>query len=255
MKTNYHTHTTRCKHAFGTDEEYVLAAIEANYQQLAFTDHSPWPLHPFEHSYIRMDVLEIEDYVTSIRTLKAKYKNQIDIKVGFEAEFFRDRIDWLKQIVDTYQLDLLIFGNHFRNFDLPNHYYGNYGDITKIYDHYLEDAIDGMRSGLFKIFAHPDLFNRSVRMWNQQAEEVAHKICQVALETKVVLEYNLGGVRYQDASYPVVDFWKIAAHYQVPTVIGIDAHRPKHISEESIREQAIKTCQSLHVNLIDAIKF
>ena len=25
---NYHTHTTRCRHAQGADEEYVLAAIE-----------------------------------------------------------------------------------------------------------------------------------------------------------------------------------------------------------------------------------
>ena len=28
MKTNYHTHTARCMHATGTDEEYVLSAIK-----------------------------------------------------------------------------------------------------------------------------------------------------------------------------------------------------------------------------------
>ena len=28
MKANYHTHTARCGHATGTDEDYVLAAIE-----------------------------------------------------------------------------------------------------------------------------------------------------------------------------------------------------------------------------------
>ena len=31
MKYNYHTHTSRCFHARGTDEEYVLAAIEAGF--------------------------------------------------------------------------------------------------------------------------------------------------------------------------------------------------------------------------------
>jgi tRNA U38,U39,U40 pseudouridine synthase TruA len=46
MIANYHTHTMRCKHAVGTDEEYVLEAIKHGYKVLAFTDHSPWPLTP-----------------------------------------------------------------------------------------------------------------------------------------------------------------------------------------------------------------
>ena len=255
MKTNYHTHTTRCKHAYGSDEEYVLEAIAAGYDQLAFTDHAPWPQHPFEHSLIRMDVTQIEDYIQSISALKEKYKSQIDIKIGFESEYFRDRMDWMASIVDQYQLDLLVFGNHFRDFDIPKQYYGNYHDLSKIYDHYLEDAVDGMRSGLFKIFAHPDLYNRTLKKWDQPAQEVAHQICKVALETNVVLEYNLGGVRYNDGSYPYHGFWEIAALYQNPTIIGVDAHRPIHLSDETIRKQAIQVCKQLHVNLIDSIEW
>lgn len=29
MKTNYHTHTTRCMHATGDDEDYVLSPSKA----------------------------------------------------------------------------------------------------------------------------------------------------------------------------------------------------------------------------------
>lgn len=36
MKTNYHTHTTRCHHATGSDEDYVLSAIKGGYQELGF---------------------------------------------------------------------------------------------------------------------------------------------------------------------------------------------------------------------------
>ena len=43
MKANYHTHTARCGHATGTDEEYVLAAIEQGFDELVFSDHVPWP--------------------------------------------------------------------------------------------------------------------------------------------------------------------------------------------------------------------
>ena len=43
MKANYHTHTARCGHAEGTDEEYVLAAIERGFDEMGFSDHVPWP--------------------------------------------------------------------------------------------------------------------------------------------------------------------------------------------------------------------
>ena len=42
MRTNYHTHTTRCHHATGSDEEFVLSAIKGGYQELGFSDHTPW---------------------------------------------------------------------------------------------------------------------------------------------------------------------------------------------------------------------
>ena len=37
MKTNYHTHTTRCMHATGDDEDYVLSAIKGGYRILGFS--------------------------------------------------------------------------------------------------------------------------------------------------------------------------------------------------------------------------
>ena len=44
MKTNFHTHTARCGHASGRDEEYVQSAIRGGYRVLGFADHNPWPL-------------------------------------------------------------------------------------------------------------------------------------------------------------------------------------------------------------------
>lgn len=46
MKTNYHTHTYRCKHAMGNDERIVLNAIKADLDILGFSDHTPWPHFP-----------------------------------------------------------------------------------------------------------------------------------------------------------------------------------------------------------------
>ena len=44
MLTNYHTHTTRCGHAEGTEEEYILTALRCGFKVLGFSDHAPWEL-------------------------------------------------------------------------------------------------------------------------------------------------------------------------------------------------------------------
>ena len=62
MRTNYHTHTTRCLHATGSDEEFVLSAIKGGYQELGFSDHTPWKYHTNYISDIRMTPEELPDY-------------------------------------------------------------------------------------------------------------------------------------------------------------------------------------------------
>ena len=44
MIANYHTHTTRCNHAVGSEREYVEKAIELGFSELGFADHAPMPL-------------------------------------------------------------------------------------------------------------------------------------------------------------------------------------------------------------------
>ena len=72
IRHNYHTHTSRCGHAVGKDEDYVLSAIEAGVETLGFSDHAAYPL---PHITERMNIEEVPDYFHSIRSLKEKYKS------------------------------------------------------------------------------------------------------------------------------------------------------------------------------------
>lgn len=42
ITNNYHTHTSRCGHAVGEDEEYVINAIKSGIKVLGFSDHVPF---------------------------------------------------------------------------------------------------------------------------------------------------------------------------------------------------------------------
>ena len=54
MIANYHTHTWRCRHADGTEREYVERAIEGGLKILGFSDHSPYPFPDGYDSGMRM---------------------------------------------------------------------------------------------------------------------------------------------------------------------------------------------------------
>ncbi|HAH75526.1 MAG TPA: histidinol phosphate phosphatase HisJ family protein, partial [Kandleria vitulina] len=52
---NYHTHTYRCKHAIGKEEDYIKNAIKAGYTELGFSDHAPWHYESSFHPTMRME--------------------------------------------------------------------------------------------------------------------------------------------------------------------------------------------------------
>ena len=74
MKANYHTHTVRCKHAQGSEREYVEAAIANGIEILGFSDHAPYSFDDDYATHIRMDFSELEEYVDTLQRLKKEYE-------------------------------------------------------------------------------------------------------------------------------------------------------------------------------------
>jgi len=256
IKTNYHTHTTRCKHAEGSDEEYILAAIEAGFTEIGFSDHAPWPKLPIEHHHIRMDISQFNDYVQSIKRLQRQYAKKIKINLGLEAEYYADRMEFMKNLLIETPLDYLVFGNHFHIFETLGHYYGNYSDTKNLLEHYEEDSINGLKTGLFRIFAHPDLFVRSLKEWNKDVEDMSRRIIRCAKEMNVVLEYNLGGIRnfsHLKMTYPCDKFWFIVAEEKADVIIGVDAHSPQDFLDYNSVQKAEEFLKSIGIIIIDGL--
>lgn len=256
MKTNYHTHTTRCKHAEGTDEDYVLTAIKAGYTTLGFADHAPWPKHPLETQRIRMEMDEYADYVTSIRRLSRQYGGKIEILLGLEAEYYPDRMDYLKALKENTPLDYLILGNHFHLYEAQGHYYGRFSDPKALYKAYEESSTQALQSGLYNIFAHPDLFVRSLEEFDQEAQAMSRRILKVAKANHVLIEFNLGGVRSGRGGleYPFLPFWQLVKEVGNEVIIGVDAHSPSDLIHTQSIEHAKKTLRSLGIVPVEKIK-
>jgi len=260
MKTNYHTHTTRCHHAQGSDEDYVLSAIKGGYEELGFSDHTPWKYRSDFVSPIRMTTDELPDYVKSVHSLADKYKSQINIRLGLECEYFPDYIYWLRNMLKEYSIEYAIFGNHYYNSDEKFRYFATHCDSRDMLDLYEESSVEGIESGLFAYMAHPDLFMNSYPEFDHHCTMISRHICRAALRQNLPLEYNLSVRARNDASgqpsyVPSPDFWRIATNEGCTAIIGIDAHSNYDLEKAQYYSQAAKELKGLGIKTIDKLDF
>ena len=230
MRTNYHAHTWRCRHARGTEEEMVQRAIEQGFAEFGFSDHSPWPYPGGFISNYQMLPEQLDDYVRTVRRLREKYRGKIRLHLGLEAEYFPSMMGWMKETVDHYGL-YLIMGDHFEN--NPGFYFGSCttrGEMNR----YLDRVTEGLATGLYTYLAHPDLFLNSFPGFTKDCEDVSRELCRACKAMNIPLEYNLLGESRQEGSrragklgYTTPEFWRVAAQEGVSCIVGVDCHTPE----------------------------
>ena len=259
MKTNYHTHTYRCKHATGTDEKYLTSALEGGFELLGFSDHCPFPYEDGYRSQSRMDLLLFDDYLKSIDELARKYDGKIKLLRGVELDFFPEYSAWAREFVREKRLDYVIFGNHFYPDDRNCTFFGRSVNNAEMLELYVDSELEGMEQWEYACIAHPDLFMRAYPSFDERCERAARKICERAAKYRIPLEYNLSGFYQREAggpSYPCDEFWRIAADSGCTAVIGLDAHSPAKLGEGSIKPyaDAVEYLAKLGIKRYDTLK-
>lgn len=255
---NFHTHTSRCKHAHDTDEAYVTTAIEAGYTVLGFADHAPWPYPNGFTSAVRMDKAQLPDYVASIKALRQKYTGQIEVQLGLECEYYPQYLPWLMEQKERYGLDYLILGNHFARPDEQNCHYSFTSRPEQIKD-YVKSSIEAMETGLFSYLAHPDVVLASYPVFDKVCADACRELCKAAFALNFPLEYNLLGMAYHDEGryvglgYPCQQFWEVAAEYNPKTILGVDAHHACHLKRTDRLSAARELLTRMGLTVVDEI--
>ena len=106
MKTNYHTHTSRCRHAQGTERDYVQAAVKAGMNILGFSDHAPFPDRDFG---LRMEYSELDDYLNAIDSLTKEFSTDIILLKSLEIEYLPEYSSYYEKLLTDKHLDYLFF--------------------------------------------------------------------------------------------------------------------------------------------------
>lgn len=250
VKTNFHTHTWRCKHAIGPDEAYVTAALEAGYDVLGFADHAPWAYATDYVSHCRMTADQWPDYKRSVLQLRQQYAGQIGIRLGLECEYTKRYFDQLLRLRDD-GCQYFILASHFLDSEEYEDYTGNTCVRDDEVRRYADMTAEGIATGLFCYVAHPDLFMMPRPEFDRVCMDAADIICQAAKEAHMPLEFNLLGLndemRGRPRGYPHPDFWQYIRKWDNDVIIGVDAHDPAALGNHPVREEAMRRLTALEI--------
>ena len=239
-----HVHTYYSKHAAGTVDEIVRAAIAKEVSVITFTDHAPFHVD----SLNRLLESEINRYLDDIERARTAYRGQIKILRGLELDFLPGTTDYTARMLDRYDLDFTIGSIHY----IPI----AHGDQVKVWDlarlndpavleRYFSSLAELLGCGLFDAVGHADTLLRGV------PESVFHRYMEPILPAfehyNIAFELNASGLRKTSLdpsagrevhdiwSYPSLSLIPLLIHAGATFTIGSDAHTPEDVGA-GIRE-------------------
>lgn len=248
MNYNYHTHTKRCRHASGEPEEYIKIAIENGIEYMGFSDHIPLRFDDGTESSFRVPTNEGKIYCDEIKTLAEKYKDKIDIKVGFEVEYYPEYFDFMLSKAIEYGAEYMILGQHYLkpdNLSVPHTIIKT--DAEDELKKYVEIVSVAMEKKIFSYVAHPDIFNFSGDSLIYCRH--MHNLCNASKRFNTPIEINFLGIR-EKRNYPDERFWQIAGEEQSPVTFGFDAHDALSAFDEKSLKYAMMLVDKYNLNYI-----
>lgn len=250
MIANYHTHTPRCHHAVGQEREYVENAIRAGLKKLGFADHSPMVFDGDYYSGHRMRPEETAEYVSTLLALREEYKNDIQLLIGFEVEYYPKYFAKFLDLIAPYPIDYIIMGQHFVDNEIgARHNYKPTDSVDQL-NQYVDQVLEGLSTGCFTYLAHPDMINFTGS--DEAYYAPMKRLCEGTKKLNVPLELNMLGV-WENRIYPCDRFFHIAAEVGNDVILGLDAHQPDRILEADVLERAHALANRCGVRLVDDV--
>jgi histidinol-phosphatase (PHP family) len=222
MRIDIHNHTVRCNHAEGTIDAYILRAIDLGIKIYGFSEHAAMD---FDEGY-RLGFDEMEAYQNDILSAKEKYRDRIDILLGYEVDWLPGHMD--ERVLGA-EVDFLIGSVHFINkwsFDNPE-FIGGWKDrnVDEIWQAYFEAITEMAKSGKFDIVGHLDLIKVFKYLPKKDIRLLAKEALHTIKASGMVLEVNAAGLRKPIGEiYPSKALLQEAYALDIPITFGSDAH-------------------------------
>lgn len=245
IKTNFHTHSIFCD-GNNKIEELAQTAIQKGFSHLGFSSHSMYPFASTWH----ISPKQTEQYCKEVRQISDKYSNQINILLGFEADYANPLSKPSFEVYKKFSPDFLIGSVHYvftENGRLAVDYSAEKlaqkikelfnGNTKKLVCEYFYLQREMLSNSDFTIIGHPDLIrknNAKLNLFNENETWYRKEIkatAQAIAKAGVIAEINTGAIARKTMNdvYPSSEFLSLLREYNVPITINSDCHNARDL--------------------------
>lgn len=255
-----HTHNGEQHFDGRADADTMISAAEKlGFKTIGVTNHfivhenMPYDnaTHPMFFNNFNQALEVMKRHIEIIEDLKSKHK--INIKIGFETDFFQDknwRINFEKMLPEL-KVDYLIGASHFLK-SKDERFLCNIYHMTELehpltneeLDEYVTNHYDNIaqaaRAGYFSFIAHLDyctIFNIGTA---PKFDACKRNIIEALTETKTPFEINTSGFDRIGIPHPAPWIIKeLVKDGRVPVLLSDDAHQPDHLGRHFDKAEAL----------------
>jgi histidinol-phosphatase (PHP family) len=226
-----HMHTTLCKHAIGSLEDYAEMAYARGLKGMIVTCHCPMPKG--FNRMIRMSDKEWPIYLRMVRQTAQRWQGKLDVRLGLESEFFPGQEPYIESLHQREPLQYVLgsvhchMGIYRKTFDTH--------DARHFQTYYFTHLADAAETGLYDCISHPDLIkNEYSKTWNVDdlLQDVIAPVLDRVAATGVAMELNTSGVNKSVAEMnPGRAMLELMRERDIPVTVGADAHNPSRVAD------------------------
>jgi histidinol-phosphatase (PHP family) len=235
---DYHTHHARCGHATGQLEEYIQQAIRLGLDEIGLSDHIPL-IHVDPATYLpdmAMSKEEFPRYVEECFLLKEKYRSDIRIRVGVEADYIEGWEEEIEKLLQSYSFDYIIGSVHFLGeWDITDfrQLAGWEGkNVYQVWEQYWHTVQKAVSTGFYDIVGHLDVIKRFGYVPLEDVESLEAVTIQHIAESGMAIELNASGLRMPAKEmFPSARILKRCHEAGIPVTLGSDAHQPDRVAQ------------------------
>ena len=224
----------------------VKEAIDLGFHTIGISEHGPQP--HLRGNRLSMD--GIEEYFDAVGSAKKAFGHLIDIKCGFEMEWFPEHKEFYTRLRNDPRCDYFVLGQHFIWEDNDFHWAYMAGKKSN-FKKYLAEIDEALGTGMFSFIAHPDLVVSGPRLDFETRKRVAHQLLDVLQKHDAVVELNGHGIR-SGKGYPIRPFWQLVKERNMKVIINADSHDFNTLNDYAM----VKACEmanELELDVTDII--
>jgi len=259
IKSTFHTHS-RFDDGKEELEAYIKSALDKEFKVFGFSGHAPVNFESNWH--IKHE--HFDEYISTTKQLKEKYKNRIEIYTGLETDYFDGCTDWRNRkgidytigavhfLIDDNTGEFLQIDGTTEEFEKTLRGFDN--DIHALFKAYFSKIRDMLMKMPPNIIAHLDIIrkNNANNAFFDEEDSIYREEVMKTLEiislTNTIVEVNTGGISrgYVKTPYPSKWILEACRDMNIPIMLNSDSHHPDNI--DFYFDEAIVLLKSIGIN-------